>query len=96
MTNRLENGIGNFAASSLKPSKGILMSLANKVAIVTGGNSGIGKAIVLELAKNGASVVIDYVSHPDATEALEQEIVALGDRVIGVEASWLWAWRRAR
>jgi glucose 1-dehydrogenase len=72
------------------------MSLANKVAIVTGGNSGIGKAIVLELAKNGASVVIDYVSHPDATEALEQEIVALGDRVIGVEASWLWAWRRAR
>ncbi len=62
------------------------MSLASKVAIVTGGNSGIGKAIVLELAKQGASVVIDYVSHPDATEALEQEIVALGERVIGVDA----------
>ena len=62
------------------------MSLANKVAIVTGGNSGIGKAIALVLAKQGASVVIDYVSHPEATEALEQEIVALGDRVIGVEA----------
>jgi glucose 1-dehydrogenase len=41
------------------------MSLANEVAIVTGGNSGIGKAIALALAKHGASVVIDYVSHPD-------------------------------
>ncbi len=62
------------------------MSLANKVAIVTGGNSGIGKAIALTLAQHSASIVIDYVSHPDATEALELEIVALGDRVIGVEA----------
>ena len=43
------------------------MSLKNKVAIVTGGNSGIGQAIVLELARQGASIVIDYVVHPEAT-----------------------------
>ena len=62
------------------------MSLKNKVAVVTGGNSGIGMAIVLELAKQGANIVIDYVAHPEATEALEKQVTALGDQAIGVEA----------
>jgi glucose 1-dehydrogenase len=62
------------------------MSLKGKVAIVTGGNSGIGMAIVLELAKQGTSIVIDYVVHPEATEALEKQIAALGDQAIGVQA----------
>jgi glucose 1-dehydrogenase len=62
------------------------MSLTNKVAIVTGGNTGIGQAIVLELAKQGASIVIDYVAHPEATGALEREVAGLGDQCIGVDA----------
>src|SRR5690349_7513061 len=62
------------------------MSLKNKVAIVTGGNSGIGQAIVLELARQGANVVIDYVVHPEATEKLEQQIAKLGSQCTGVEA----------
>ena len=62
------------------------MSLKNKVAIVTGGNSGIGKAIVLELARQNASIAIDYMVHPEATEALEQQIARLGDQSIGVNA----------
>src|SRR5262249_23790858 len=62
------------------------MNLKGKVAIVTGGNSGIGMAIVLELARQGANIVIDYISHPDATEQLEKQVAALGDKAIGVAA----------
>jgi glucose 1-dehydrogenase len=62
------------------------MTLEGKVAIVTGGNSGIGKAVVLGLAQAGANVVIDYVANEQATEDLERQVVALGDRAIGVEA----------
>jgi glucose 1-dehydrogenase len=62
------------------------MNLKDKVAIVTGGNSGIGLAIVLELAKQGANIVIDYVVNPAAAEALEKQVVALGDKAVGVQA----------
>jgi glucose 1-dehydrogenase len=62
------------------------MNLKGKVSIVTGGNSGIGQAIVLELAKQGANIAIDYIAHPEATEALEQQVAALGDQSIGVQA----------
>jgi glucose 1-dehydrogenase len=62
------------------------MLLKNKVAIVTGGNSGIGKAIVLELAGQGANIVVDYVSHPEAADEVEKQVVLLGDKALGVEA----------
>jgi glucose 1-dehydrogenase len=62
------------------------MSLKGKVAVVTGGNSGIGKAIALELARQGANIVIDYIVHPEATEEEEKQIIAMGDQAIGVKA----------
>jgi glucose 1-dehydrogenase len=62
------------------------MSLEGKVAIVTGGNSGIGKGIVLALAGQGANIVIDYVANPDSTVDLEREVAALGNKALGVEA----------
>ena len=64
----------------------ISIDLSGKVAIVTGGNSGIGAAVVLALAEAGANVVIDYVAHPEATEELERKVAALGDKAIGVDA----------
>jgi len=62
------------------------VNLKGKIAIVTGGNSGIGLSVVMELAKQGANIVIDYVCHPEATEALERQVAALGDQAIGVKA----------
>jgi glucose 1-dehydrogenase len=62
------------------------MTLEDKVAIVTGGNSGIGKAIVLALAEAGATTVVDFVAHPEATDELERKLHGLGDKSIGVEA----------
>jgi glucose 1-dehydrogenase len=62
------------------------MTLEGKVAIVTGGNSGIGKAIVLALAGAGANVVIDYVADEAATEELVKQLEGMGRKSIGVNA----------
>lgn len=74
--------------TSTNPLEGKTFShlLQGKVAIVTGGNSGIGKAIVEYLAELGAQVVIDYRSHPEATEELEREIGSYGGCSFGVQA----------
>ncbi len=60
--------------------------LAGKVAVVTGGSSGIGKAAVLALAAEGANVVIDYHSHPDTADQVERDVAALGDRAVDLQA----------
>ena len=62
------------------------MALQNKVAIVTGGSLGIGAAIVQRLAREGASVTLDYHKHRDAADAIAWEIKAQGGKVLVVQA----------
>jgi 3-oxoacyl-[acyl-carrier protein] reductase len=52
--------------------------LDGKVALVTGGGRGIGRACCLTLARLGATVIIDYRRSREAAEALEKEIVGEG------------------
>jgi 3-oxoacyl-[acyl-carrier protein] reductase len=57
-----------------------------KSAIVTGGTRGIGKAIVLELARRGANVAFNYSKSADEAEKLKAEIEALGNQSQQLEA----------
>ena len=63
-----------------------MSKLAGKVAIVTGASKGIGAAIAQELAKNGASVVVNYSSSPQGAEAVVGKIKAGGGKAKAVRA----------
>ena len=56
------------------------MKLEGKVALVTGSSQGIGQSIVLQLAKAGADVVINYRSHPEGAEETLAKVQAIGGK----------------
>jgi len=60
--------------------------LAGQSALVTGANSGIGKAVALGLARAGADVVVNYVTNPADAEAVAHEIEQMGRRSIAIHA----------
>lgn len=62
------------------------MLLEGKTMVVTGGNSGIGEAIVLAAAAEGAQIVIDYLVHPEETTDLIGRIERAGGKAVGVRA----------
>lgn len=62
------------------------LSLANKVALVTGGSRGIGRAIALELSARGATVVVNYNQSPQAAEDVFKKIQDSGGKAAAFQA----------
>jgi len=60
--------------------------LESGIAVVTGASSGIGKAIALRFAREGAAVVVVHHDHPDEAEEVVKAIAAAGGRAIAVAA----------
>ena len=62
------------------------MLLEGKSVVVTGGNSGIGEAIALAAAAEGAGVVVDFVVHPEEADVVVAKVEAAGGRAVAVQA----------
>lgn len=62
------------------------MELEGKNAIVTGGSMGIGRAIALDLARNGANVAINHRKHSAEAEAVCAEIAKMDRRALAIRA----------
>ena len=60
------------------------MRLTGKVALVTGAQQGIGKAIALAYGREGASVVVNYLDSQAAAEEIAAQIRALGQRAMPI------------
>jgi len=64
-----------------------MIDLTSKAAVVTGGSRGIGKAIALRLAQQGADICFSYATNADAAAATVKEIEALGRKALAVQAN---------
>jgi glucose 1-dehydrogenase len=60
--------------------------LEGRRALVTGANSGIGRGIALRLASEGASVVVNYLTHPEAADEVVGEIERAGTKGLAIKA----------
>jgi glucose 1-dehydrogenase len=68
------------------PDPPLPQSLAGQSALVTGASSGIGRAVALAMARAGADVVVNYVTNPEAAQAVVAEIERSGRRGLAIRA----------
>ena len=61
-------------------------TFAGRVAVVTGGGSGLGRTVALKLAEHGAAVAVDYVRSEQAAQEAVGAIEAAGGRAVAVQA----------
>jgi len=64
-----------------------MAGLDGRVAIVTGGSRGIGRAIALELARRGAKVIVNYVNSANDAQAVVDEVKSAGGDALAVQAN---------
>ena len=62
------------------------LSLENKVAVITGGSRGIGRAVALELAARGAAVVVNYNKSPEAANEVVKQVEEAGGKAAAFQA----------
>ena len=62
------------------------MRLAGKTALVTGSSQGVGEAVALRLAEEGADVIVHYRSHPEGAQSVVERIAKLGRRTVAIQA----------
>ena len=62
------------------------LSLKDRVAVVTGGSRGIGRAIALEFAARGAAIVVNYHKSPEAADEVVKQIVEAGGKAAAFQA----------
>ncbi len=62
------------------------LKIKGQSALVTGANSGIGEAVAIALGAQGANVVVNYVTHPEAAEEVVEKIKSSGGKALAIKA----------
>src|SRR5437879_4050892 len=76
-----------YITPSVQGGPAMSQKLSSKVAIVTGASKGIGAAIAMELAAEGAAVVVNYASSKEGAERVVAQIAAQGGKAVAVQAN---------